>query len=101
MYDGGDFEFHEFRRAAMEVLCRGLWDLAFEYPGDEFRHFVRELYDNRDGDYTALCCIALQMARRIGGLPEGVHNALVLGSSNRHVVEYLRLYGNLVGDGVG
>lgn len=47
----------------MDVLCRGLWELAFDYPGSEFRHL----------DYSALFCIALQMARRIGGLPEGVH----------------------------
>lgn len=85
----------------MDVLCRGLWELAFDYPGNEFRHFVIELYDNRDGDYSALCCIALQMARRIGGLPEGVHGILVLGPTNKYVVEYVRLYGNLVGDGVG
>ncbi|NCA17146.1 MAG: hypothetical protein EBS90_08880 [Betaproteobacteria bacterium] len=77
----------------MDVLCRGLWYLAFDYPGEEFRHFVVELYDNRDGDYAALCCIALQMARRIGGLPSNVESILVLGPSNQYVVEYLRLYG--------
>ena len=85
----------------MDVLCRGLWDLAFEYSGDEFRHFIVELYDNRDGDYVALCCIALQMARRIGGLPENLHGILVLGPSNQYVAEYVRLYGNLVLDCVG
>ena len=35
------------------------------------------------------------------GLPEGVHGILVLGPTNKYVVEYVRLYGNLVGDGVG
>ena len=77
----------------MDVLCRGLWELAFEDPGDEFRHFVMELYDNRDGDYVALCFMALQMARRIGGLPSDLESILVLGPPNEHVVEYLRLYG--------
>lgn len=60
------------------------------------------MYDGFDCEYYGWICIAaLQMARRIGGLPEGIHSILVLGPSNQYVVEYVRLYGNLVGDGVG
>lgn len=71
------------------LLSRGLWDMVWDYPGDDLRGFAVQLYDNRDGSYSALCCIALQMSRHVGRLSDFVHGLLIFGPANGYVEEYL------------
>lgn len=84
----------------MQSILRELWIFIFDC-GEDLRHFVRDIYDlahddyNCD-DYVMACYIALEVTKRIKKpLPVHIHNRLVLGESNEHVVNYINYVSKL------